>query len=196
MSTATASAQARPLRRAAVPNGLLGMLIFIVAELMAFAGALSAFTITRTNSLPGMWPPPGQPRLPAGATAWNTALLLASGACLAWSGWRHARGEPRRAGGPLLAALLLGGAFVGLQGREWWALLAQGLTLTSSALGSFFYLIVGGHALHAVCALAALAGCWWSLRQGRLTHGAFVASQAFWYFVVVLWPVIYLWVYF
>ena len=46
--------------------------------------------------------------------------------------------------------MLLGAFFVVFQGAEWLALIGQGLTLTSSALGSFFYLIVGSHGLHAV----------------------------------------------
>jgi len=44
------------------------------------------------------------------------------------------------------AALVLGAFFVVGQGLEWLALLRHGLTLTSSQLGSFFYLIVGLHA--------------------------------------------------
>jgi hypothetical protein len=37
---------------------------------------------------------------------------------------------------------------------------------------------------------------WWRLRAGRLSHGFFLAAQTFWYFVVLIWPVIYGRVYF
>jgi cytochrome c oxidase subunit 3 len=79
---------------------------------------------------------------------------------------------------------------------EWVGLLSQGLTLTSSPLGSFFYLIVGSHALHAVVALIALGFAWAQMARGKLAPGLFFGAQTFWYFVVLLWPVIYARVYF
>src|SRR5262245_50236950 len=124
---------------------------------MLFSGFVSAFTIMRGSAV--IWPPPNQPRLPVEETAFNTLLLLASGGVLYWAHRRFRRAQAS-ARTPLLVAILLGGAFVVLQGREWVRLLAQGLTLRSSALGSFFYLIVGFHALHAVIALGILVWTW------------------------------------
>jgi cytochrome c oxidase subunit 3 len=182
-------------RRQVLPTSVLGMLIFVVAETMFFSGMMSAFTITRANSLATLWPPPGQPRLPASSTALNTGLLLLSGVALLVThfAWRKA---PKKAVGPYLVTLALGAAFLGLQGREWASLLAQGLTLTSSNLGSFFYLIVGAHSLHAVAALLGLAWGLLRLLQGRLTPAYFFGAQTFWYFVVGMWPVIYARLYF
>ena len=54
-----------PARRPVVPSAVLGTLFFVVAEVMLFSGLISAFTISRAGALPGMWPMPGQPRLPA-----------------------------------------------------------------------------------------------------------------------------------
>jgi cytochrome c oxidase subunit 3 len=124
----------------------------------------------------------------------NTAALLASGVLL-FVAQRAFRREPARATRPLLLAILLGAFFVIFQGVEWVALVREGLTVTSSIQGSFFYLIVGLHALHAVAALGALAYAWIRLQQGRLAPGVFSASQIFWYFVVGVWPVLYLRVY-
>jgi cytochrome c oxidase subunit 3 len=66
---------------------------------------------------------------------------------------------------------------------------------TSSQLGSFFYLIIGAHAVHAVVALAILCGCWGALRNGTLTRSRFGGAQLFWYFVVLVWPLLYWQVY-
>jgi len=178
----------RPPRAEIVPNGVLGMLVFVCAEAMLFAGFVSAFTIMRAQAL--VWPPPGQPRLPVGETAFNTLLLLGSGVAL-WLARRAYRRDQRAVQGPLLAALVLGTAFVALQGREWLGLLEQGLTLQSSALGSFFYLIVGVHGLHAIGALALLFHAWRRLRSGWLPPGVFGAAEVFWYFVVGVWPLLY-----
>jgi heme/copper-type cytochrome/quinol oxidase subunit 3 len=185
----------RPARRPAVPSAVLGTLFFVVAEVMFFAGLISAFTITRANQLPGMWPPPGQPLLPAQSTAVNTVLLLLSGVALlvSYFVWKKA---PPKATVPMLGAWLLGLSFVYLQGQEWLSLLSRGLTVTSSTLGSFFYLIVGGHAVHAIAVLLVLAVACVQQLRGKLTAGFFFAVQTFWYFVVLMWPVIYARVYF
>ena len=177
-----------------VPNAVLGTIIFVAAEVMFFAGLISAHTIARASAMGGMWPPPGQPRLPVGRTAINTAALLASGMML-WLANRYLPRARKTAQHYLEAAILLGTAFVSLQGVEWVRLIREGLTLTSSSHGSFFYLIVGTHALHAVAAIVALAWVYTQLRRGTLKAEVFTATQVFWYFVVLLWPVIYIRVY-
>lgn len=182
-------------RRPVVPSAVLGTLFFVVAEVMFFAGAISAFTISKARALPGTWPMPGQPRLPAEATGLNTALLLLSGVVLFFAHRQYKQRSPN-AHWVTLAAWALGAGFVALQGVEWAQLLAHGMTLTSSPLGAFFHLIVGGHALHAVVALGALGMSWVQMKRGTLTPGFFFGTQTFWYFVVLLWPVIYVRVYF
>ena len=171
-----------------VPSAVMGMLIFVFAELMLFAGLLSAFSIVRAGT--PVWPPPGQPRLPIQATAFNTGILVASGVSLflAQRGFFRDRAAARR---PLFVAMLLGACFVLFQGVEWVRLVARGLTLTSSTLGSFFYLIVGLHALHAIAALCVLVYTWRRLERGWLAQDQLAAAQVFWYFVVGLWPVLY-----
>ena len=176
-------------------NDVFGMALAVFVEVMLFAGFISAFVIVRGATPPGLWPPPNQPRLPLATTAFNTSLLLASGVIL----YLAHRALPRRgaeAAARLMGiSILLGGAFVLFQGVEWVRLIAQGLTLTSSQLGAFFYLIVGAHGLHAAAALVALVYFWSAMRNKRLSRPAFGAVQLFWYFVVLMWPVIYWQVY-
>ena len=173
----------------AIPSAVLGVTLFILSEAMLFAGLISAFSIARSASLLG-WPPLGQPRLPAGETALNTLALLASGVVLFFAGRAYAR-ERRSAKAPMLAALSLGAFFVVFQGYEWVRLLGEGLTLTSSQHGSFFYLIIGLHALHAVAAITVLAWVYHRLARGLLAASTFQAVRVFWYFVVGLWPILY-----
>ena len=90
--------------------------------------------------------------------------------------------------------MALGAFFVLFQGYEWVMMIGQGLTLTSSNHGSFFYLIVGLH-----------ARTWWSrsacsrgrglLRARLARQQQLAAAQVFWFFVVGLWPVLYFLVY-
>src|SRR5262245_4870743 len=178
-----------------IENGVVGMAIVVFVEVMLFAGFISAFIIVRQTTGPGLWPPPDQPRLPVATTAFNTGMLLASGVFLFLAHRAFGRRGHRAAASRMGVAILLGGFFVVFQGVEWVRLIGQGLTLTSSQLGAFFYTIVGAHALHAAAALVALVVFWRAMRAERLTRSAFGAAQLFWYFVVLMWPVIYWQVY-
>jgi cytochrome c oxidase subunit III len=180
-----------PARRQLASNGSLGMALFVFAEVMLFAGFISAYTIVQGSAMPGMWPPPDQPRLPIERTALNTAALLASGVLLFLGGRRFRRAGAAAAQPWMLGALALGAAFVVAQGMEWVALLRHGLTLTSSQLGSFFYVIIGTHGLHAVAAILALGWAVAAMRARRLTESALGAVELFWYFVVLVWPLLY-----
>ncbi len=196
-SSATIDTPARPAPtppRQLLPNGVMGMAIFIFTEVMLFAGLVSAHEIVRSQSIGEMWPPYGQPRLSLGETAINTAALLLSGFVLYLAN-RIFKQDKAKAVAPTLVALLLGIFFVGAQGAEWVALLGDGLTMTSSTYGAFFYTIVGTHGLHALSAILALGWAWSRLRTGKLTATEFTTVQVFWYFVVLVWPFLYLQVY-
>lgn len=183
-----------PSRAALLPDGLLGMLLFVVAEAMLFAGMISAFQIHRTGAI--VWPPPDQPYLPVLATVFNTAVLLSSGACVIIAHRAFHRGDRAGMTLPMRLALGMGSFFVLFQGFEWLQLISQGLTLTSSALGSFFFLIVGMHALHAIGALGLLAYANLRLTRGYFSASLFGATEVLWFFVVGVWPLIFAVVYF
>lgn len=134
----------------------------------------------------------GQPRLPAETTAINSLFLLAS----AW--FLHKaytffvkEGGTQKTKRVFQLALGFGLLFLGLQGAEWIRLISYGLTMTSSVYGSFFYLIVGAHGLHLVGAVLGLLLIYSRLIKGTLTKESFSAMRAFWFFVVLLWPVLY-----
>ena len=176
-------------RRRIADNGVIGMLIFVGTEIMFFAGLVSAFTIAKTTAIGG-WPPAGQPRLPLEQTALNTIALMLSGVALYWA-HRKFVASARSALWPLVASMALGAFFVLAQGAEWVALIREGLTMTTSTHGAFFYLIVGMHGLHAVIALGLLAWMLAKLWRSRLDTTTFVTTQIFWYFVVGVWPILY-----
>ena len=181
----------RTRREPVVPSSVLGVIIFILTEIMFFAGLISAYLIAKGAATDG-WPPPGQPRLPVAETAINTGALLLSGVLLFLAGRAFAAtGVSTRVKRLYLASMVLGAGFVGFQGAEWVALIREGLTMTTSTHGSFFYLIVGMHALHAVAALVVMLLVYMRLRRDELKRSTLWATSLFWYFVVLLWPVLY-----
>src|SRR3984893_15694117 len=145
-------AHAAPDAGKRLPNSVLAMIIFVVAEIMFFAALMSAHTIARATVMGGVWPPAGQPRLPVERTAFNTAILLLSGVLLFISS-RRARASYQKALSYFAGAIATGIAFVLLQGVEWVALLHEGLTMPYRNHQDLFYIRTRSSALHAVVAI-------------------------------------------
>ncbi len=191
----TNTIRARPVKGPPIiQSEVFAMIIFVFADVMFFAGFISAYALVGARAPVGWWPPPGDPALPVAAAGGATVALLLSGAAVFYAGWA-ARSSLANAVRPLGVALALAVGFLGYQVFEFVRLLGVGFTLQSSAHGGFFYTMVGAHGLHAMSAVAVLA---WAMRlvaAGTLSPGAFGAVRLYWYFVVLLWPAIYLTVY-
>ena len=167
------------------------MSIFVVSEIMLFMGFISAFNVVKAGSI--NWPPPNQPRLPVEMTAINTLILLASGVLLYFS---YQQFKKQKSFEKLfLASIATGVTFIAIQGYEWTKLLSYGLTLTSSNYGGFFYLIIGAHALHAFFAVLLMLKVYLSRSKPEKLRNGFLTLQVFWYFVVGMWPLLYITVY-
>lgn len=173
-------------------NAWLGVVMFLGAEAMFFAGLIGAYLVFRVGA--ASWPPPFQPRLPIGVTGVNTVILLISA-------WTMARGlKAVRAGDNrnlmrwLGVTALLGAGFLLIQGYEWAQLLRFGLTVSSSVYGGLFYTLIGFHALHVLGALVWLLIILQLARRQRFSAKSYVGVQTcglYWTFVVALWPILY-----
>ena len=195
-STAETAVSGQPGHtRNPISSGVIGMLIFMVTETMFFAGLISAYMVIRAGI--EEWPPWGQPRLPVLATAFNTILLLASGFTMAHSRSCFKRSELALGRHWLGISILLGSFFLLFQGYEWIQLLKFGLTLSSSVYGGLFYLLIGAHGAHVLGALVILIYAWFRMKSAdsRITPEGLFPFQLLWYFVVCVWPVLYVLVY-
>ena len=184
-------------RQPLVASGVIGILLFIATEIMFFAALISAYLIIRSGF--PEWPPWGQPRLPVTTTAFNTFVLLLSGAVLFGANKAFSKSGASQVTKRLVGISIgLGAFFVLFQGYEWIRLIQFGLTMTSSTYGGVFYLIIGTHGLHVAIALTVLLYTYYRLntpRNPRITADGFAVAQIFWYFVVGLWPILYVLVY-
>jgi cytochrome c oxidase subunit 3 len=181
-------------RTPVIPSGVLAMSLFIFTEVMLFSGFISAFSIFKAGSI--VWPPPNQPRLPIEVTALNTGVLLLSGLFLVIANINFRRQSTKKALPWFLASTFLAAAFVSIQGYEWAKLIQFGLTFKSSSYGSYFYLIIGCHALHVFIALFIMLTQAPAFLKGTIKKENFYTLQAFWYFVVGVWPFLYAIMYF
>ena len=174
-----------------VSNARLGVLLFLGAEAMFFAGLLSAFLVFRVGSV--VWPPPFQPRLPVAVTAVNTLILLLSGYSMRCALLAIRRDNRPGLVNALLVTALLGTMFLSVQGYEWVRLLQFGLT-PSGVYGSTFYTLIGCHGLHvfgAVMWLLVVLGLARGNRFSAKSHVGVEVCRMYWYFVVAVWPILF-----
>jgi cytochrome c oxidase subunit III len=185
-----------PERTPLVANAVLGMVMFLGAEVMFFAALVGAFFVLRLGAQ--VWPPPLQPRLPVEVTGVNTVILLLSGAMMALALRAIGRGNQAGLRRYLGCTAVLGAVFLAVQGYEWTRLVHFGLTASSGIYGATFYTLVGVHGAHVLGALIWLSLVALTVRRGRFgtrTHVPVTLCGMFWFFVVFVWPVLYVLVY-
>ena len=180
----------------AMGTNVLGMVVFIASEAVLFLTLIVTFAVVRAGY--PEWPPSDQPRLPAMVSFLNTFVLLGSGAAMfgAWRSMRRGRVPSSRR--LLTSATLLGILFLVVQGVEWVRLIEFGLTVSQNIYGAVFYVMVGMHALHVFIAVMGLLYVSRRFGKGAYTreaHDGLTMGGMFWGFVVLIWPVLFVFVY-
>jgi heme/copper-type cytochrome/quinol oxidase subunit 3 len=163
------------------------MVMFVTTEATLFGVLLSSYFYVRFQV--GTWPPGGieEPKLVKPLIM--TALLLPSSLPVMWAERGIRKGQRWRLRLGLCATLLMGGAFVVLQGTEYAEKLHK-YTMTTNVYGSFFYTITGFHGLHVCIGLVMVS---WllaaSLRGsfGYRRHERVRLTAIYWHFVDIVW---------
>lgn len=179
-----------------ISNARLGLLVFLGMEAMFFAGLIGAFFVFRFGRV--VWPPPLQPLLPVTVTGINTVILLLSGFTMRLAKNRVRDGDREGLIRWLLMTALLGATFLGIQGYEWVRLVHFGLTMSSSIYGATFYTLIGFHGLHVFGAMVWLLTVLIMAKKRRFSahnNAGVDLCGMYWYFVVGLWPVLFMLVY-
>ncbi len=176
-----------------IPNGVLGIGMAIIVEIVYFAALVSSYLVLRANTVE--WPPWGQPRLPVETTALNTVVLLLSGFFLFRARQQFVSQPQTFPARLVLLSILCGAFFLLFQGYEWVRLINFGLTVQSGQYGSIFYLLIGSHALHVAAGLCGLCYLHYQGLKNCMTNEMSLVGAMFWYFVVGLWPILYVLVY-
>ncbi len=170
------------IRRRAV--GWWGVLMLILTEGSLFVYLLFTYYYT--------WAQSGGPLLPREPPSLdkslpNTIILLLSSGAVLWAdrGARNSR-KGQLVGG-LAVALVLGIAFIVIQGSEW---NAQHFTLRESAYSSLFFTVTGFHLAHVVGGVLVLAALllWSALGYfaGRRSAPVLIGGL-YWHFVDAVW---------
>lgn len=134
-----------------------------------------------------------------GLPAWNTAILLASGATVTFAHWALKKGNRAALCWWLAATVLLGFIFVYLQATEYGhAYHELDLTMKSGVYGSTFFMLTGFHGFHVTMGATMLTVILIRSMKGHFSdhnHFAFEAVAWYWHFVDVVWLGLFVFVY-
>ena len=183
-----------------VARGLrLGMLLFILSEVMFFLAFFWAFfhaSLAPAVSLGAVWPPAGIAVLdPWGLPALNTAILLTSGASVTWAHHALVAGHRGSTVAALGVTVALAAVFTAVQGFEY---LEAPFSISDGVYGSTFYMATGFHGFHVLVGTLFLAVCLLRARAGHFTprhHVGFEAAAWYWHFVDVVWLILFVAIY-
>jgi cytochrome c oxidase subunit 3 len=138
-------------RSSRVEAPTLGMLLFIISEVMIFAAFFTAYFFIRVVS-GDPWPAPGT-TLPENVAGVNTAILLSSSLTLHWALTSVKNGNRFGLKAGMLSTFLLGLTFLTVQINEY---IHIGFAGHDSAQATVFYSLTGLHGAHVFIGLCIL----------------------------------------
>src|SRR4051794_35860588 len=178
----------------------VGTIVWLASELMFFAALFAAYFTIRSVS-PELWAQETA-KLNVRFASVNTTILVLSSLTCQLGVFAAERGQVGRTGSVFKVkgwglrewfclTYVMGAIFIGGQALEYTELVHQGLTLSSSAYGSGFYLTTGFHGLHVTGGLIAfLFVLGRTFLARKFTHEQAVTAivvSYYWHFVDIVW---------
>jgi cytochrome c oxidase subunit 3 len=180
-------------RSSRVEPQMLGMLLFIISEVMIFGAFFTAYFFIRVVNNDA-WPAHGT-ELPKIVAGFNTAILLSSSVTLHWALTSVKNGNRTGLKAGMLATFFLGATFLFVQVNEY---VHIGFAPHDSAQGSIFYGLTGLHGAHVTIGLLLLGIVTVRAFKGHYSpeeHRGVEVPGIYWHFVDIMWIVVYSTVY-
>ncbi len=172
---------------------LLGMLLFIISEVMVFGAFFTAYFFIRiANGDP--WPAHGT-TLPVGVAGMNTAILISSSFTIHWAEQAIKKGNHFGLKAGMLVTFLLGCSFLFIQINEYANI---GFAPQDAAQQTIFYSLTGLHGAHVFIGLLLLLFVTIRAFRGHYSpeeHRGVEVPGIYWHFVDIMWIVVYTTVY-
>lgn len=186
-------------RSSRVSPATLGMLLFVISEIMVFGAFFTAYFFVRVVVEGAQWFPfeAGQAvfELPKEIAAMNTAILLSSSLTLHWAQMSIKNGNRFGFKAGMVLTALLGAAFLFIQINEY---IHIGFSPSDHAAGTIFYGLTGLHGAHVFIGLSLLIMVTVRAFRGHYSpehHEGVEVPGIYWHFVDVMWVFVYLTVY-
>ncbi len=217
-----------------ITPGKVAMWLFLATEVMFFTGLIGSYIVLRAGSPPTSysdkyapntdpvemtgdvkfhsWPAPYDPAtnpLSIDLTAFNTFILICSSVSMVMALAAIQRGDQRKLSLWLLATVLIGAVFLGIQVYEYYQLLfghhfpvgisASGHFRPSSSLfASCFFAMTGFHGAHVAGGVVMLLCLFVQSLRGVYTrdhHNSVELIGLYWHFVDLVWILLFTVVY-
>ena len=208
---------------AGVYNEKLGIWVFLGSEVMFFTALIGAYIILRVAHPEG-WAQPGQV-LNVPVTAVNTFLLICSSVTMVKAFAAAQEGRQQELVRWLLATVIIGASFVGVQVYEYRELIHHGFTpagyvegselataaatgaayeegsalpVSAGLYGSTFFTMTGFHGFHVTMGVLCMIFVTIKAMRGRYTaadHRGVEVIGLYWHFVDLVWIILFTIVY-
>ncbi|HSS51878.1 MAG TPA: heme-copper oxidase subunit III [Thermoanaerobaculia bacterium] len=187
----------------------VGTVVWLSSELMFFAGLFAMYFTLRATS-GEMWAIETE-KLNVPFALANTIVLVSSSFTCQYGVFAAERLQARRTGGLLnvarwgmvewfLLTFFLGAIFVSVQAYEYAMLVSEGVSLSSNAYGSAFYITTGFHGLHVTGGLIAflliIGRAYVAKKFGHFEATSAIVTSYYWHFVDVVWIALFIIIYF
>ena len=172
----------------------LGILLFIVSEVMLFGSFFAAYFFIRVVANVGPWPPDGL-TLPVSVAGVNTAILVSSSFTVHWALQSIRRGNRAGLQAGLVLTFLMGLTFLLTQVVEYSRV---GFAPHDNAFTTIFFCLTGLHGAHVFVGLTILLFATIRAFRGHFSaahHHGVELPGIYWHFVDVMWIVVYTTVY-
>jgi cytochrome c oxidase subunit 3 len=180
-------------RSSRVDAPTLGMLLFIISEVMVFGAFFTAYFFIRVVG-GADWPAEGT-ELPTLIAGVNTAILVSSSLTLHWALESVKAGNRLGLQAGMTSTFLLGATFLFVQVNEY---VHVGFAPQDHAQGTIFYGLTGLHGAHVFIGLTLLAFVTIRAFRGHFSpkeHRGVEVPGIYWHFVDVMWIVVYTTIY-
>ena len=179
----------------------VGTIVWLSSELMFFAALFAMYFTTRSVQGPEIWGQ-GVEMLNIPFSALNTTVLVLSSVTCQFGVFAAERFQNARTGSLLqfskwgmrewfALTFVMGAFFIGGQVYEYAELVHEGLTISSAAYGSVFYLATGFHGLHVTGGLIAflivMIRVSKARRFGHSQATTAIVVSYYWHFVDIVW---------
>ena len=179
----------------------VGTIVWLSSELMFFAALFAMYFTTRSVQGPVIWGQ-GVEMLNIPFSALNTTVLVLSSVTCQFGVFAAERFQNARTGSLLQLSkwgmrewfaltFIMGAFFIGGQVYEYAELVHEGLTISSAAYGSVFYLATGFHGLHVTGGLIAflivMIRVSKARRFGHSQATTAIVVSYYWHFVDIVW---------
>jgi cytochrome c oxidase subunit 3 len=204
MSHGATISASHPMEGMKVYNLKLGMWVFLLSEVMFFSSLIGAYIILRFAH-PEHWAEPNAV-LNVPLTGFNTFMLICSSVTMVKAFAAIEHGDQAGLKKWLIATIILGAAFVGIQVFEYIKLAGHGFVPVAASYaaeggplyGSTFYTMTGFHGAHVTIGVLALIFTAVKAFRGKYSavdYGGVEIMGLYWHFVDLVWIILFTIVY-